>query len=213
MAMRFSQRRTAGGHPLDVAASALQKEIRRGNEEEALYWAQEIEGGGYANYLWKRLVLISYEDIGIANPLASVYVETARQHYWEFLNKHKKHSGLFLCAAVSYLARSLKTRRADHLVSITYLTDTRLEPPDYVYDEHTQQGRRLGRGVDHFYEEGAVISPFDPELENLRERAWAIDKDKKPRPWLVQLREKLKQGKAAPAEPDFPSDHEQGSLL
>lgn len=214
MAYTFSQLKTPGGHFLDVAVSALQKEIRRGNEREALYWAQEIESG-YANYLWKRLVIISYEDIGIANPMVAVYVETARQHYFEFLQKHKKHSGLFLCAAISYMCRSPKTRRADHWFSIIYLTDFHLDPPDYALDEHTRAGRAMKRGVDHFYQEGAVINPAVEELENLRDEAWQIDKDKKMRPWLEALKAALKgnNNKRPPAPDDDLDPFEQPPLL
>ena len=35
--------------------SALQKEVRRGNEEEALYWAFELIEGGFFSHLVNRL--------------------------------------------------------------------------------------------------------------------------------------------------------------
>ena len=33
---------TQNGYPLDEIISALQKDIRRGNEEQALYWVLEL---------------------------------------------------------------------------------------------------------------------------------------------------------------------------
>ncbi len=34
----------------------------------------------------------------------------------------------------------------------------KLEIPDYVYDMHTRKGRKMGRSLKHFYEEGAYIN-------------------------------------------------------
>jgi hypothetical protein len=64
---------TGQGYPFDEVASALQKSIRRGLEIEAMYWAAEMETR-YPDYLWKRLQIISVEDISIrrhAGPLLS----------------------------------------------------------------------------------------------------------------------------------------------
>lgn len=52
--------------------SALQKEIRRGNEEEALYWAFELIERNCFTQCVNRLRVIAYEDIGVANLQSSL---------------------------------------------------------------------------------------------------------------------------------------------
>jgi hypothetical protein len=46
------------GYPFDEVASALRKSIRRGLEEDAMFWAVEMETR-FPDYLWKRLQVIS----------------------------------------------------------------------------------------------------------------------------------------------------------
>lgn len=67
------------GYNDDEVKSALQKDIRRGNEDNAMYWAMEIaneyvvfKAGGKASWSWlvNRLKIICYEDIGLADPEA-----------------------------------------------------------------------------------------------------------------------------------------------
>jgi len=51
----------------------------------------------------------------------------------------------------------------------------RLEVPDAALDLHTMRGRKMGRGVDHFFEEGAIIKNADSSLlpDPYFKRAWA----------------------------------------
>ena len=56
------------GTPFDVATSAMQKSIRRGLVPEAAYFANALHGTFY-RYVWKRLVIIACEDIGMANTM------------------------------------------------------------------------------------------------------------------------------------------------
>jgi hypothetical protein len=55
----------------------------------------------------------------------------------------------------------------------------RLEVPDYALDQHTSRGRRMDRGVNHFFDEGAKCAnevffggkgsrSFDPYVERAR---------------------------------------------
>jgi replication-associated recombination protein RarA len=66
-------------------------------------------------------------------------------------------SRLFLVHAVLYLARSPKSRIVDNLLNIVYNADERLEIPDYALDMHTYRGRKMGRGLEHFFAEGAKL--------------------------------------------------------
>lgn len=75
---RFKMK-TKNGYNLDEVVSALQKSIRRGLEEDAMYWALEMVDSGYIRYMWRRLLVIASEDIGPADPqtvilISSLYV-------------------------------------------------------------------------------------------------------------------------------------------
>src|SRR3989338_6716426 len=71
--------RTKNSHPLDEVVSGLQKAIRRGLENRALYFMCEMVEGGFAGYFWRRIGIISIEDIGLADPLAPVVVNSLAQ--------------------------------------------------------------------------------------------------------------------------------------
>ena len=65
--MQFGQLTTEGGYLNSECTSAMQKCIRRGLEEEALFWATELDFAGYGAYVWRRLQIIASEDIGLAD--------------------------------------------------------------------------------------------------------------------------------------------------
>jgi hypothetical protein len=51
------------------------------------------------------------------------------------------------------------------------------EIPDWALDQHTLAGKKLGRGLDHFREEGAKLVPpptADDPYEDEAYRLWAI---------------------------------------
>lgn len=68
--------KTIGGFDADLVISALQKEIRRGNEENAVLIAYEMFSTSLPleDFLWTRLHVISVEDIGFANPEAPMMI-------------------------------------------------------------------------------------------------------------------------------------------
>src|SRR3990172_63220 len=80
---------TAGGYSFSEVTSAMQKSIRRGLEEDAMYWAAELETK-FPDYLWKRLQIISVEDIGIADPQVVLYVAEMRRLYQELKKEYDK---------------------------------------------------------------------------------------------------------------------------
>jgi hypothetical protein len=55
--MHFSAFKTPGGYAMGEVRSALQKEIRRGNELEALFWLSEIDLAGYGAYAFPHASL------------------------------------------------------------------------------------------------------------------------------------------------------------
>ena len=147
---------TPKGYDLHEVISALQKEIRRCNEYEAVYWAVELESFS-ARVLWKRLRVIASEDIGMADPQAAILIDTLERNYFAALDKKGNQNRLFLVHAVLHLARSPKSRIVDNLLTVVYNDQKKLEIPDYALDKHTFRGKKMGRGWDHFFEEGAKL--------------------------------------------------------
>jgi len=68
MGKRFSELETPNGHLVGEAASALQKSIRRGKEEDALYWASWI---------------IASQDVGPADTMVAVQVRCLNENLLE----------------------------------------------------------------------------------------------------------------------------------
>jgi hypothetical protein len=53
---------TIRGYRQDEVVGALQKTIRRGLEDDALYWAVELHESGWGEHCWSRLFVIVCED-------------------------------------------------------------------------------------------------------------------------------------------------------
>jgi replication-associated recombination protein RarA len=157
------QLRTAKGYDLMEVASAVQKSIRRGEEDTALYFAVELFESGFDEYLWKRMKIITSEDVGLAEPLMPATIHALYQSYQEQKKKKdEKHrpERLFLIHAVLLLCRAKKSRLVDWTL-IHYWNAHPVEDrdiPDYAYDKHTSKGRSLGRGNAHFFTEGSALS-------------------------------------------------------
>jgi replication-associated recombination protein RarA len=162
-AVRFSDQPTPAGHLCGEATSALQKAIRRGEERDALYWATELELAGYGNYVWKRLRIIASEDVGIADPSATVLVRALYDNWKEDSKAKDERPGargrLFLVHAVIALARAPKSRIVDHALMVMYRGERApIEVPDHALDRHTRRGRRMRRGWKHFFEIGTQLA-------------------------------------------------------
>jgi replication-associated recombination protein RarA len=147
---------TPKGYDLLEVFSALQKEIRRCKEYEAIYWARELESFN-PKALWNRLRVIASEDIGLADPPASLIVDVLEKQYYDAVARKNDSSRLFVVHAVLFLARSPKSRIVDNLLAVVYNDEERLEIPDYALDMHTYRGKKMGRGLEHFFEEGAKL--------------------------------------------------------
>jgi replication-associated recombination protein RarA len=152
--------RTQNGYDLGAVISALQKTIRRGDEEQAMYWSLELIPT-FEKYLWRRLIVIVNEDIGIANTQLLMLVPIQEQQYMQFRVEGKDGSArLCLSNTILAMCRSEKCRVADHFqcaVLQDKLHSPRLAIPDYAYDKHTLQGKRMGRGLDHWIKEGCQL--------------------------------------------------------
>lgn len=155
--------RTKNGYKLDEIVSALQKDIRRGNELMASYWAFELNDSGFWRYCFRRLQVIAGEDIGLANPEAMILVSST---YSSLLAQDKVKKMLqvdnnILGFIVSYMARSKKSRHVDYLGGVLLKRKEqgwKPEIPEYAIDEHTERGRELGKDDNDFFREGSRIT-------------------------------------------------------
>jgi len=154
-----------------VAMSGLQKAIRRGLERDAAGWALELAKTGRAEAMWSRLFVIMSEDVGPAEPGLPAQIWALYQMWRRAGKGSDRH--LFVVQAAVLLSRCKKTRVIDDLVAVA-------EPPspvpDYVLDMHTAEGKRRGRGLDHFFSEAAKLENEDDREENIRYREEAREK-------------------------------------
>ena len=152
---------TRNGHPLAEVASAFQKAVRRGLEDEALHWGVELDTSNYGEYAWKRMRIITSEDVGLAKPYLAATIYALYQNWLDLRKKRDLKHGperLFLVHAILLLVRTKKSRIVDHALITYYVNHDQRPIPDYALDKHTGAGRRLGRGVEHFFDEGIQLA-------------------------------------------------------
>ena len=161
---------TYHGLPADQVISALQKEIRRGHTENAVLLAYEmcVTSPALEDYLWQRLRVISVEDIGFGEPNAPVLLNALSQMVTRF-DRGVGERTLFAVHAVRYLCQCQKDRSSDEMINwvkhAVASSEARPKIPDYALDLHTAQGQAQGRGLRHFFEEGARLHPELPDRD------------------------------------------------
>jgi len=178
--MQFGQIKTVSGYLNSECTSAMQKCIRRGLEEEALFWATELDLAAYGAYVWKRLQIIASEDIGLADPNVCVQVRALYENWVEQRKNAQRErrnvtGRIFLVHAILICVRAKKSRMVDTALIAMYEGERpEREVPDFALDMHTAKGRALHRGVDHFFTEGAAIENAELALlpDGYLERAW-----------------------------------------
>ena len=139
-----------GYEPFEVV-SAIQKMIRRGKEVDAMFWAMELEATN-PGWLWKRLMIIAVEDIGLADPDVVLLVKNLWDTYDKVKNmgKGRQPEGNILGMAILSMCRARKNREADDFAYMMYLRrkdGMRLDMPDVAIDQHTRRGKEMGRGT------------------------------------------------------------------
>jgi replication-associated recombination protein RarA len=156
--------------------SAFQKSIRRGIEEHAVLLADEmyVTSAELEEHLWTRLTVISVEDVGSGNFLEPVIVEALYRMHQRFA-RGAGDRFLFAAHAVRLLATSPKDRTTDEMANwailVTNVRGERPQIPDVALDMHTKRGQQMGRGLEHFLKEGAIVENERPGRERTyRER-------------------------------------------
>lgn len=159
--------KTVHGFNADEVISAFQKSIRRGLLENALLLAYEMTETSPAleEHLWARLSVISVEDVGDGSFMEPVIVDTLYRMHQRF-PRGAFDRFLFATHAVRLLAGRTKDRITDEMANWAKLAvdirGVRPEIPDVAYDMHTSRGQEMGRGLEHFLKEGALVANERP---------------------------------------------------
>jgi putative ATPase len=150
----------AGDTHYDLA-SALQKSMRGSDPDATVYWlARMIAGGEDARFIARRIAVCAAEDVGNADPMATVLASAAVQ-ISEFVGLPEAQ--LPLAQAAVYVACAPKSNAAASAIWKA-LADVKSEPvasvPKHLKDSHYRGAGRLGHGVGYKYPhnyEGAFV--------------------------------------------------------
>lgn len=132
--------------------SAMIKSIRGSDPDAALYWAfKMLKGGEDPRFIARRLVILSSEDIGLANSNALSVAVNAFDACEKVGLPECEYN---LAHAILYLSTSPKsnsTTRAMHTVKKTLQEAPVQEVPLWLRDAHTKTSKALGHGKGYLY--------------------------------------------------------------
>ena len=138
------------GIPVDQLVSVLQKDIRRGNVDNAVLAAYEMlsTSADVAEHLWRRLKLIAVEDVGLGEPLAPLLLECLHRNF----DAVPGGDTMMAVHAVRFLALAKKDRtsseHADLVATMVRSGDLVVSVPDYGLCVHTKAGQEMGRDAE-----------------------------------------------------------------
>lgn len=131
--------------------SALQKSIRGSDVNASLHYAARLVEAGDLASLARRLMIIAYEDIGLANPEAQIHTVTAMEAAQKIGFPEAR---ILIANVVIDLALSPKSNSA-YLAMNAALEDLRtsgtLPIPKHLRDGHYSGSKELGNAVDYLY--------------------------------------------------------------
>lgn len=133
-------------------ASALQKSMRGSDPDATIYWlARMLAGGEDLRFLARRIVVTAAEDVGNADPMATVLAAAAVQ-ICEFVGMPEAQ--LPLAQAAIYIACAPKSNAAAKAIWQA-AADVRDEPvrqvPPHLRDSHYKGAKKEGLGADYKY--------------------------------------------------------------
>ena len=147
--------------------SALHKSVRGSNPDAALYWfCRMLESGVDASYLSRRIIRMSWEDIGLADPRAIQLANDAAATY-ERLGSPEGE--LALAQAVIYLAIAAKSNagyKAYQQALAFVKKDKSRDVPEHLRNAPTTLMKDLGHGKAYRYphDEAYGFSPGETYL-------------------------------------------------
>ena len=157
----WSRTITVNGYAVDEIRSVLQKSIRRGKLEEATLAAYELFASGpeAEEVLWRRLEIIATEDVGLGLIEAPMLLEALNQQRLRMAEGGERW--MYSAHAVRILTTAKKDRTSMELAGWAHEVVTRgerrVEVEDYMLDLHTRRGAAMGRGTEHWWNDGARL--------------------------------------------------------
>jgi len=148
-------------------ASALQKSMRGSDPDATVYWlARMIAGGEDTRFIARRIAICAAEDVGNADPMASVLAAAAVQ-ISEFVGLPEAQ--LALAQAAIYIACAPKSNAAASAIWQA-MADVKQQPtqrvPIHLKDSHYPAAKKAGFGADYKYphnsEDGFVPQEYLP---------------------------------------------------
>ena len=138
--------------------SALHKSIRGSDVDASLYWlSRMLIGGEDPLYIFRRLLRIASEDVGLANPSALTYIVSAKQAYESV---GLPEGEIFLSQSVIFLSTTDKSNAvylAQKLAAESAKKYGSLSPPKHIINAPNKFMKELG------YSEGYI---YDHSLES-----------------------------------------------
>jgi len=148
-------------------ASALQKSMRGSDPDATVYWlARMLAGGEDTRFIARRIAVCAAEDVGNADPVATVLAAAAVQ-ISEFVGLPEAQ--LALAQAAIYVACAPKSNACAAAIW-SAATDVKNEPvkavPPHLKDAHYPAAKEAGFGVGyrypHDYPDGFVPQEYLP---------------------------------------------------
>lgn len=133
--------------------SALHKSVRGSDPDAALYWMHRmLQGGEDPRFILRRLMRMSMEDIGLADPNALLLATAAREAY-DFMGIPEglialDELAVYLSLAPKSNSLELAGMKADSIVKQTGT----LPVPRAFRNSVTKVGEKLGYGIDYQYD-------------------------------------------------------------
>jgi len=183
-------------------ASAFQKSMRGSDPDATVYWlARMIAGGEDVRFIARRIAVCAAEDVGNADPMATVLAAAAVQ-ISEFVGLPEAQ--LALAQAAIYVACAPKSN-ASAAAIWKAAGDVQNQPttavPKHLKDSHYPAAKKMGFGAEykypHDFAEGFVVQEYLPGQAGKRyyrptERGY----EKNIRAYLQKLEILIKESKA-----------------
>jgi putative ATPase len=183
-------------------ASAFQKSMRGSDPDATVYWlARMIAGGEDVRFIARRIAVCAAEDVGNADPIATVLAASAFQ-ISEFVGLPEAQ--LALAQAAIYVACAPKSNASSSAIG-SALGDVQNEKtvavPKHLKDSHYAAAKKMGFGAEykypHSFEGGFVVQEYLPG--NIRKKYYRPTErgyEKNIRGYLQKLEILIKDSKA-----------------
>jgi putative ATPase len=145
-------------------ASALQKSMRGSDPDATVYWlARMIVGGEDLRFIARRIVVCAAEDVGNADPMATVLASSAMQ-IAEFVGFPEAQ--LALAQAAIYIACAPKSNACAQAIwqaSSDVQSGRTIPVPPHLRDAHYAGAEKLGYGVGYQYPHKSPIGYIEQD--------------------------------------------------